>query len=133
MPDEPRPAAHFVHGPGVLVPDGVCRILEHDAGLSEFRSRVRGRRPQLDAVLDAIHTAAIRHRRISDLGNQPLPTSEVAAQSGVTTEQAAQALNVSTRRVTQLISANELSADYRDGRWVVDTNSLTALIEKRTP
>lgn len=116
-----RPAEHYVHGPGVLVPARVAHAL--DTHLATLRNRSLND-PDVANVLQALHIAATRWAT-SARGSQPLPIPEATPRSGLlTTEQAARRLNVSSRQVINLLAGGRLTGELESGRWRITSESL---------
>lgn len=119
-----RPPAAYVSPSGdVMVPPEIARILCRYAGLDGFRQRVRGRRPDLDALLEALRVAGERWA-ISDHGSEQAETPEAPAE-WLSPKQVADRTGLTTRRITQLIGEERIEATWRDGRWLISRESFT--------
>jgi excisionase family DNA binding protein len=86
-------------------------------GLERLRTEVRGNDGEVDSVLVALAVAA-HHWRASATGSTVAPEPEVAARSAwVSTTQAADLLDISSRAVRLAIDEQRLPAERVDGRW----------------
>lgn len=129
-----RPAAHYVHDTVVVVPGALAARLWRVARLDEVRVAANGRDPALYELLVAIKQAAMRAS--SEVGSEPVPTSEPRPLSElITTQQAAERLNVTPRQVVKLLATGRLNGERdHDGRsWLIDPASVTTYLEERNP
>ncbi|MFC9559916.1 helix-turn-helix domain-containing protein [Agromyces sp. NPDC056965] len=122
-----RPPEHLVHGldGAVAILSGrVCSLLNHYAGLEEFRRKVRGQDPHLDAALVAMNVAALQWRR-SATGTTREAQPELASESEwlSTTEVAAQ-LWMTSRGVRKAITDGRLRAETVAGRYRISREAL---------
>src|SRR5690349_18536612 len=65
------PLPYATDGPVCIVPPRIALILEQQGRLDEFRLAQRGRDPELDAVLYALHTTAMRFDTTTSVGGCP--------------------------------------------------------------
>lgn len=130
--------AAIIHGQAAYV---LARLFSREILVDYFDEHgtsEQWREPAIDAV-DAIRRAGdawARRYRAADVGNAELPKATGASPlvemtSTVPTAAAAEALNVSDRRVRQLIDTGDLPA-VREGRcWRIDAGAVSALAALR--
>ncbi len=112
-----RPAEHYIHGGNVIVPERVAAWLLRYTNLDRARTTMRGADPEVDAVLMALRYGGI-HWRDSVTGSVKAPEPEVAAPcQWMSTTQAADLLQITSRAVRLAITGQRLKADQIDGRW----------------
>jgi excisionase family DNA binding protein len=119
-----QPSRYLLPAPGVYLPGWACAVLDRMA-LDAVRREVRGQHPDLDAVLGAVHEAALRFRVAAEAGSR-LDATEIrsASSSAVDTTTAAARLGVTARRVRQLIATGRLAATRIGGGWAIEVDAL---------
>ena len=129
----------LVEGPAVIVPARVAVMLEYRLPLDDLRVQVRGKDVELDAVLLALHTAALmyveatRDELTSAVGSGVAAVSEVPARSTVmTTSEVACTADCTTRAVTLAAVKEQLLGAKRDGRWWFEIDDVAAWVATRT-
>jgi len=134
-----RPAGAYVHGvdgPVAIVTGRAAAWLLLHLDLASHRIEVRGRDPELDAVLGAITyagnhwraTSATSAPRGSILANDPEPA---APSVEMTSLQAAELLGITTRAVRLACAAGRLPSTQTDGCWRITTDDLDAYRRSR--
>ncbi len=113
----------------VLISPRIAYLLETRASLTDLRVSERMGDQLLRKTLESIRYAAMAYAASLD-GNELRQTPEPAkdskqAQRDHTPQAVATLLKVTPHRVRQLIRDNELHAVKTDGRWRIDTASLT--------
>jgi excisionase family DNA binding protein len=106
----------------VIVPGRVAAILERFARLDAFRTQVRGRDSELDAVLIDFHAAAVAWRS-TEVGTTEAPKPELPRMWASTSE-AATVLRIGDRAIRKAIAEGRLPADSVDGRWRIAREDL---------
>ena len=105
-----------------MVSPEMARILWHNGGLDDFRHRVRGRRPDLDALLEALRAAGERWAS-ADRGSVEAEAPE-ATPEWLSTSEVASRVGLTTRAVVLAIGEKRLSAEWSSGRWMVSREEL---------
>ncbi len=124
---------HFLHdqpGPVVVVPARVAAWLDSH-GLSGLRVSARGADAEVDAVLSALHYAALSWRTATSASARPEIGAEVVRSNAedlaaltVNTTKAAQLLGISPRAVRFAVEAGRLQAEKVDGQWQISREDL---------
>ena len=111
-------------GPVVVVSGRVAAILNHKAKLDDFRVKVRGIDPELDASLAALKFVA-EQWRTSATGSPEAPVAEAAASSEwVSTSQAGNDLHVTDRAIRLAIKEGRLEARQVGRAWRIHREEL---------
>ncbi|MGY1452664.1 helix-turn-helix domain-containing protein [Streptomyces sp. SS8] len=106
------------------VPARVCALLDLLARLDRVRVQVRGRDPELDAVLCAIRDAG-RHWRATATGSPVAEQPEAGPRSPwLSTTEAAGLLGITDRAVRLAIASGRLDAENIGGRWRVSREAV---------
>ncbi|MFE2868771.1 helix-turn-helix domain-containing protein [Embleya sp. NPDC059259] len=123
MTAEQPPPGYVITGPCVVVSAEVCAFLVGHADLDRLRIAARIRDPRVYAALLAIHTTG--HAWAADPRGLEPRTSADFQPRWITTEQAADILDVDPRHIRRLLSDGRLDGrrDNR-GRWRVDRASV---------
>lgn len=125
-----RPPAGYIAPSGdVMVPPEMARILWGHAGLSDFRVRVRGRRPDLDALLEAVRVAGERWAGADRGTVQAAPAEPVP--EWLTTKQVADRTGCTSRWITELISRQRIDATWHGGQWQISRESFEHFMASR--
>jgi hypothetical protein len=124
---------HFLHGERgarvVPTPQRAINVLASSGVLKQIRSLIGAGDPVLDAWAAALVMASLEARHASEVRSTRAPTSEPVASSvrRLTTKQAADQLNKTTRAVTEACVAGRLAAHKdEDGRWRITPAALNA-------
>lgn len=126
-----RPPAGYIAPSGdVMVPPELAFILWRRAGLAVFRENVRGRRDDLDAVLEALRIAGERSAATSDTGTTRAEVAEVG-RPWFTTTSAAAVTRYTDRWIRQLIANGKLEAVDTGGVWMIPAAEVQRLRRKR--
>ncbi len=115
---------HFLHdqpGPVVVVTSRGAAWLEV-RGLGALRVNARGIDPEIDAMLSALHFAALSWRSATSARAEAdaeafRPDAEVAPVLTVNTTKAAELLDISPRAVRLAAKAGRLQAEKVGGQW----------------
>jgi excisionase family DNA binding protein len=112
------------NGPGVFIPGPFCVWMTKRLRLDEVRITERGKNPEVDAILLAISAVEkewrARQEQASTTGTVSAPNPEPATPwNYLSTQQVADRLKVSRRRVTAAINEGILPARMLDGRWLI--------------
>ncbi|WP_380161560.1 helix-turn-helix domain-containing protein [Kineococcus sp. R86509] len=92
---------------------------------------IRGADPEVDAVLVAVHLAALTWRTAT--GSDPRNTEEQPAEfPDMSTRVAADTLGITERGVRQAITRGHLHATRVDGRWRITRENLAHFQAART-
>ena len=128
----------LISGPGAFVPASVCALLEHELDVTRLRVAMRGRNPEVDAALMAMHQAALiwRERVASNRGGSAIDAaSEVAGRSECdrnradtawTARQVADRVGVSSRAVRLAASDGRLIGRHTDAGWQFSPDDVAA-------
>lgn len=116
-----RPPETYVHtGPVVVVPGRIAAWLHERLQLDNVWTNVRGRDPEVDALLNAIISAS-HHWRAAVGGNVAAqPTARPAPSPYMTTSDAAVQIGIGKSAVRMAIRQGRLPAERVDGRWRID-------------
>jgi excisionase family DNA binding protein len=113
-----RPPGHYLHGQDgmvVVLPGRIAALLEQHAGLNRFRIEIRGRDPELDAVLLDLRLAALAWRT-SATGTKEDVRPEPAA-SWLSTTEAAARVGVTSRAIRRAIAEQRITATRVGRSW----------------
>jgi excisionase family DNA binding protein len=120
-----RPPGSYVHGQDglvVVLPGRIAALLDERAGLNRFRIAVRGSDQQLDAVLLALHVAALGWRT-SATGTPDEVRAEPAA-SWLSTTEAAARVGVTSRAIRRAIAEKRIAATRIGRSWRIARTDL---------
>ncbi len=102
---------------GSIVPGRVAELIHRKTDLSRLRTDWRGTDAEVDAVLMALHIAALKWRS-SVSGTNPTQVAEpVACSEWLTTQEASEMLDITPRAVTKAISDKRLPAERAGRAW----------------
>ncbi len=111
-------------GVGSIVSGRVAAVIYGRTDLGKVRLAVRGIDPEVDAVLMALHVAALRWRG-SATGTERAPTAELAPVSEwLSTTEAGELLGITSRGVRKAIGEGRLEATEVAGRWRVSREAV---------
>ncbi len=118
---------HFLHdqpGPVVVVPARVAAWLDQH-GMAALRVNARGIDAEVDAVMSALHFAALSWRTATSAQAEvdaevPGSIAEDAPSLMVNTTKAAELLSISTRAVRLAVEAGRLPAEKVGGQWRIN-------------
>ena len=127
-----RPPEFYVHADGrlVTVPGRVAYQLDRLLDLNALRSRVRGEDPELDAVLVALRLAAMVAVSEDGQPTRTLPDPD-ASLPWLTTQAAADRLDVDPRTVRRACQEGRLPARRAGRSWVVSREALEQYAAQR--
>ncbi|WP_068153509.1 helix-turn-helix domain-containing protein [Rhodococcoides corynebacterioides] len=130
-----RPAGAYVHGidgPVVLVPARVAAWIEANTSIEALRVAARGTDTEVDAVLLALHEAALRSRSSGSerkhLTCDASADAEIRLQTPTThgdlvellsTPETATVTGLSDRAIRYAITSGQLSGIRRGAKWFV--------------
>ncbi|PQM52036.1 helix-turn-helix domain-containing protein [Mycolicibacter virginiensis] len=123
---EVRIAQRITADGSAIISPRMARWLDRKSGMTEDRRiNLRTTDPDAYVALTALHISAC----YSGNGTEPTAAQPNTAQSEMlmTTTAAAQALNVTDRCIRKWCAAGKLHARRVGGRWLIDSNSITAL------
>lgn len=98
---------------GAIMPGRVASLLHKRLDLSRLRTEVRGIDPEVDAVLMALHIAALKWRTSAGVSEPRKPTEVATESEWMSTQEVADRLGVSTSRVRQECRDGRLEATNR--------------------
>lgn len=120
-----RPPETYVYGAGsdsvVIVPAVVASWLDRKMNFRSLSTSVRGQNVEFSSVFAAMNLAALNWRSASADGSERRKSSEVESPSDewMTTRAVADALDLTTRAVTDAIAGDRLAAMKIGRQWQV--------------
>lgn len=124
----------YIHAGLVIIPGRIAALLERAARLDELRTKARGRDPEFDNVMLALHQAAIEWRTSTYGSTRDTDGEEERTSTWVGTSSAANQLGISRRAIQQAIDEQRLPAQMIENRWQIDRTDLAQYkASRRTP
>lgn len=118
------PERYLLLETGVVVPARIAALIYRRTGLGDVRVSLRGIDPEVDAVLMALHIAALKWRG-SATGSETAPAPEpVASSSWLTTTEAAGLAGVTDRALRKAIADGRLTSTRVSGRHRISREDL---------
>lgn len=111
-------------GVGAVVPGRVAALIHSRTNLGQLRAEIRGTSPEVDAVLMALHIAALKWRGSATGTTQDTTPEPVTSSEWLTTEQAAGLAGVSSRAIRKAIQQERLTATEVAGRYRISREDL---------
>jgi hypothetical protein len=103
----------------------MCEYFTKRFNLDKIRKDERGDNPELDQMLEAINWSysnliALREPRTATVGSETAPHRETATPwDHLTSQQAADRVGVTRRRINSACQDRSLPARQFDGRWII--------------
>ncbi len=122
---------YSIDGPVAFVPARIALLLERTFGLDSWRINVRGRDPELDAVLASFHAVAMQYdpakTTTSDCGSSSDTGAEVVRSSPeLTTTAVADLFDITPRAVRLAASNGQLKGRHVGGQWRFNHHDVNA-------
>lgn len=118
------PERYLVPDTSVVVPARIAALIYRRTSLGDVRISLRGVDPEVDAVLMALHIAALKWRG-SATGSEAAPAPEPAASSDwLTTTEAAGLAGVTDRALRKAIADRRLTSTRIGGRHRITREDL---------